>query len=98
MYKEIKLSASVMCADWLDLKNQLIELEKNNIDYIHYDVIDGIYAPDFTMGSAIIDLIKKSTKLPGHYHLMVEEPMRIFDRFTLNKNDIFSEAPDEIYS
>ncbi len=90
MYKEIKLSASVMCADWLDLKNQLIELEKNNIDYIHYDVIDGRYAPDFTMGSAIIDLIRKSTKLLGHYHLMVEEPMRIFERFTLNKNDIFT--------
>ena len=63
MYKEIKLSASIMCADWLDLKNQLTELEQNNIDYIHYDVIDGRYAPDFTMGSAIIELIKKSTKL-----------------------------------
>ena len=90
MYKEIKLSASVMCADWLNLKNQLTELEESNIDYIHYDVIDGRYAPDFTMGSAIIDLIRKSTKLLGHYHLMVEEPMRIFERFTLNKNDIFT--------
>ena len=90
MYKEIKLSASIMCADWLNLKNQLTELEQNNIDYIHYDVIDGRYAPDFTMGSAMIDLIRKSTKLPGHYHLMVEEPMRIFERFTLNKNDIFT--------
>jgi|TARA_B100000959_G_scaffold256435_1_gene289625 ribulose-phosphate 3-epimerase len=90
MYKEIKLSASIMCADWLNLKNQLTELEESNIDYIHYDVIDGRYAPDFTMGSAIIDLIRKSTKLLGHYHLMVEEPMRIFERFTLNKNDIFT--------
>jgi len=90
MYKEIKLSASIMCADWLNLKNQLTELEESNIDYIHYDVIDGRYVPDFTMGSAIIDLIRKSTKLLGHYHLMVEEPMRIFERFTLNKNDIFT--------
>jgi len=90
MYKNIKLSASLMCADWLNLKSQLVELEKNNIDYIHYDVIDGRYAPDFTMGSSIIDLVRKSTKLPGHYHLMVEEPIRIFDRFNLNKNDIFT--------
>jgi len=79
-----------MCADWLDLKNQIKELEGNNIDYVHYDVIDGRYAPDFTMGSSIIDVVKNSTKLPGHYHLMVEEPMRIFERFNLNKNDIFT--------
>lgn len=79
-----------MCADWLNLKNQIKELEENNIDYIHYDVIDGIYAPDFTMGSSIIDTVKSATKLPSHYHLMVEEPMRIFDRFKLNSNDIFT--------
>tara|TARA_B100000795_G_C22799215_1_gene440932 strand:+ start:976 stop:1650 length:675 start_codon:yes stop_codon:yes gene_type:complete len=90
MHKNIKLSASLMCADWLDLKNQIKELEGNNIDYVHYDVIDGRYAPDFTMGSSIIDVVKNSTKLPGHYHLMVEEPMRIFERFNLNKNDIFT--------
>ena len=90
MYKNIKLSASLMCADWLNLKNQIKDLEDNSIDYIHYDVIDGIYAPDFTMGSSIIDTVKSATKLPGHYHLMVEEPMRIFDRFKLNSNDIFT--------
>ena len=90
MYKNIKLSASLMCADWLNLKSQLKELEDNNMDYIHYDIIDGIYAPDFTMGSSIIDTVKSATKLPGHYHLMVEEPMRIFDRFRLNSNDIFT--------
>ena len=90
MYKNIKLSASLMCADWLNLKNQIKDLEENSIDYIHYDVIDGIYAPDFTMGSSIIDTVKSATKLPGHYHLMVEEPMRIFDRFKLNSDDIFT--------
>ena len=42
------------------------------------------------MGSSIIDLVTKSTNLPSHYHLMVEEPMRIFDRFKLDKNDIFT--------
>jgi len=41
MFKNIKLSASLMCADWLNLKNQIIELESNGIDYMHYDVVDG---------------------------------------------------------
>ena len=52
MFKNIKLSASLMCADWLNLKNQIIELESNGIDYMHYDVVDGLYAPDFTTAVA----------------------------------------------
>ena len=89
MYKNIKLSASIMCANWLKIGEQLDEL-KIGIDYIHYDVIDGNYASDFTMGSSIIDVIRQNTDLDSHYHLMVEEPMRIFDRFKLRKDDIFT--------
>ena len=89
-YKNIKFSASIMCADWLNLKNQLQELKDNEVDFIHYDVLDGIYAPDFTMGSSIINSIKKNTNFQSHYHLMVEEPMRIFENFKLKKNDIFT--------
>lgn len=90
MYKNIELSASIMCADWLYLNEQIIELEQNDIDYIHYDIVDGIFAPDFTMGTAIINTIRENTKLRGHYHLMVEEPMRLFSNFELNKNEIFT--------
>lgn len=90
MYKNIKLSASLMCVDWLNLKNQILDLENNGIDYMHYDVVDGVYAPDFTMGTSIIDTVRDFTKLPGHYHLMVEEPMRLFDNFKLTKNEIFT--------
>ena len=90
MYKNIELSASLMCANWLSLKDQILSLEKNDIDYMHYDIADGIYAPDFTMGSSIINTVKENTKLPGHYHLMVEEPMRLFENFDLSKNEIFT--------
>lgn len=89
-YKNIKFSASIMCADWINLKKEIIELEKNEVDFIHYDVIDGNYAPDFTMGSSIINSIKSFTKMQSHYHLMVDEPMRVFDTFNLKKNDIFT--------
>jgi ribulose-phosphate 3-epimerase len=90
MYKNIELSASLMCANWLSLKDQILSLEENDIDYMHYDIADGVYAPDFTMGSSIINTVKENTKLPGHYHLMVEEPMRLFENFELNKNEIFT--------
>ena len=50
MYKNIKLSASLMCADWLNLKNQILDLEKNGIDYMNYDVIDGSLRSRFYYG------------------------------------------------
>ena len=75
---------------FLDLQNQINELQANEIDFIHYDIIDGNYAPDFTMGSSIINSIKKTTSIQSHYHLMVEEPMRIFQNFRLDKKDIFA--------
>lgn len=90
MHKKIKLSASLMCANWLSLKEQIKSLEENDIDYMHYDIADGVYAPDFTMGSSIINTVKENTKLPGHYHLMVEEPMRLFENFNLSRNEIFT--------
>ena len=70
--------------------NQINELQATEIDFIHYDIIDGNYAPDFTMGSSIINSIKKTTSIQSHYHLMVEEPMRIFQNFRLDKKDIFA--------
>ena len=90
MHKNIFLSASVMCIDWLNAGDQLKEIEKNNIDFLHFDIIDGNFAPDFTMGSSIIDSFQKKSKLPSDYHLMVEEPSRFFETFKVEKNDFFT--------
>ena len=95
-YKNIKFSASIMCANFLDLQNQINELQANEIDFIHYDIIDGNYAPDFTMGSSIINSIKKTTSIQSHYHLMVEEPMRIFQNFRLDKKRYICNSPRNI--
>ena len=75
MYKNIKLTA------WLRVSDQLVKLENEFIDNIHYDIVDGVFASDFTMGSSIINSIKNKTRLKSDYHLMVEEPSRIFEMF-----------------
>ena len=101
MYKKIKFSASAMCFDWLNVKNQINELEKLNIDYLHIDMIDGNFIPDFTMGSSIINSLRGGTKLPFYYHLMVDEPRRIFDSLTIKKKDILAihqEASKNLHS
>ncbi|MBH10760.1 MAG: ribulose-phosphate 3-epimerase [Candidatus Marinimicrobia bacterium] len=90
MYKNIELSASIMCVDWLNAGQQLKEIQDNDIDYLHIDIIDGNFAPDFTMGSSIIDVFRDNSNLPSDYHLMVEEPDRMFDSFSISKNDNYT--------
>ena len=90
MYKNITLSASLINIDWLNVRSQLSELENASLDYLHIDVIDGNFVPDFTMGTSIINLIRKSTTLPFDYHFMAEEPSRLFDSFQVNKTDYFT--------
>ena len=90
MYKNITLSASLINIDWLNVRSQLSELENASLDYLHIDVIDGNFVPDFTMGTSIINLIRKSTTLPFDYHFMAEEPSRLFDSFQVNNTDYFT--------
>ena len=101
MYKKIKFSASAMCFDWLNVNKQLIEIEKLNIDYLHIGIIDGNFIPDFTMGSSIINSVRNGTKMPFYYHLMVDEPRRIFDSLNIKKKDILAihqEASKNLHS
>jgi ribulose-phosphate 3-epimerase len=79
-----------MCIDWLDARSQIEILNDQEIDYLHIDVIDGRYAPDFTMGTSIIDCFRDIFKGPFDYHLMVEEPSRIFDTFDIRPGDRFA--------
>lgn len=101
MYKKIKFSASAMCFDWLNVKNQLKEIEELDVDYLHMDIIDGNFIPDFTMGSSIINSIRSGTNMQFYYHLMVDEPRRIFDSLNIKKKDILAihqEASKNLHS
>lgn len=84
------LSASMMCANWLNLKNDLDEIHDLGIHRLHIDVIDGSFAPDFTMGSSIINLIRRYSTLPIEFHMMVESPTRFLRAFEFVPGDIFT--------
>ena len=80
---KVEISASIMCIDWLHAAKQLKVLEDQSIDYLHWDVIDGRFAPDFTMGSSIINKFRANSSRPSDYHLMVEEPSQLFEALIL---------------
>ena len=82
------LSASLMCADLMNMQESISELEKAGIDYLHIDIMDGSFVPNITLGFDLVNSIKKITDIPLDVHMMVNEPSRFIDRMELNEKDI----------
>lgn len=77
----IKISPSVLSADFTKLTAQLSALEAAGADYLHVDVMDGRFVPNITIGPFIVEALKRATKLPLDVHLMIEEPERYIADF-----------------
>ena len=69
--KKIKISPSILSADFSQLGNEIKRLEEGGADMIHIDVMDGHFVPNLTMGPPIIKDLRKFTKLPFDVHLMI---------------------------
>lgn len=82
------LSASVMCADLLNMEKGIRELERAGIDYLHIDIMDGAFVPNITLGFDFINQVKKITDIPLDVHMMVNEPSKFIDSMALSENDI----------
>ncbi len=82
------LSASLMCADLLNLESSVKELEKAGIDYLHIDIMDGKFVPNITLGFDLVNALKKITDTPLDVHMMVKHPAEFTDRMNLGADDI----------
>ncbi len=69
--KKIKISPSILSADFSQLGNEIKRLEKAGADMIHVDVMDGHFVPNLTMGPPVIKALRKYTNLPFDVHLMI---------------------------
>ena len=76
-----------MCADFFDLETYIKEFEKNNIEYIHVDIMDGSFVPNFTLGTDFIKQLKKRTSIPLDIHLMIDSPEQKLDWFEFGEGD-----------
>lgn len=77
----IKISPSVLTADFLTLENDIRKLESAGVDMLHLDVMDGNFVPNLSFGAPIINSIRKHTDLPLDVHLMIDRPHRYFKDF-----------------
>lgn len=76
------VSASILSADLLNLESEISRLEKNGIDMIHFDVMDGIFVPNISYGIPVLESINRlSPELLLDVHLMITDPLKYIDKF-----------------
>jgi len=77
----IEISPSVMCMDFRNLERDFRVLESAGADRFHFDIMDGHFVPNITLGQDILNSLRGVSRLPFEAHLMVEAPERFIDRF-----------------
>jgi ribulose-phosphate 3-epimerase len=92
--KKIKISPSILSADFSQLGNEIKRLEKGGADMIHVDVMDGHFVPNLTMGPPIIKALRRFTKLPFDVHLMISPVNRYIQDYADAGADIITIHPE----
>ena len=87
---QIKISPSILSADFTRLADQVREAEEAGVDYIHVDVMDGHFVPNITIGPLVVKALRPITKLPLDVHLMIENPEFYLEDFSKAGADIIT--------
>ncbi|HOK28099.1 MAG TPA: ribulose-phosphate 3-epimerase, partial [Methanomassiliicoccaceae archaeon] len=77
----IKIAPSILSADFSRLGEEVGRLETEGADWVHVDVMDGVFVPNITIGPAVVKAIRPCTSLPFDVHLMITSPERYIEQF-----------------
>ncbi len=77
----VKIAPSLLSADFGRLAEAVSACERGGADAIHFDVMDGHFVPNLTVGPLVLKALRGSTRLPFDVHLMIEEPLRTLDQY-----------------
>lgn len=86
--RKSEISASMMCADLVNLRETIEIFEKNGMDYLHIDVMDGEFVPNFGLGVDYIRGLRSLTNIPLDLHLMIRNPEYKLQWIGIQKTDI----------
>ena len=86
----VKISPSVMTADFCYLGDTVKELKECGADYIHCDVMDGVFVPNISFGMPMVKAMNKAVDTPLDVHLMIEDPSLYVEEFAKAGADIIS--------
>ena len=86
----IKVSPSILAADFGNLAIDCNKIDKSNADWFHLDVMDGLFVPNISFGMPVVKSIRELTKKPLDVHLMIVEPERYIDDFIHIGSDILT--------
>ena len=75
----IKIAPSILSADFANLERDIQRI--STADYVHVDVMDGLFVPNITIGIPVVKAIRPTTDLPLDVHLMIERPVRYVEQF-----------------
>ena len=76
-----KIAPSILSADFANLESAIHDIERNGADWVHVDVMDGIFVPNITIGIPVVKALRPVTDLPLDVHLMIDRPIRYVEDF-----------------
>ena len=77
----IKIAPSILSADFANLERDIRRVAEGGADYLHVDVMDGLFVPNITIGQPVVRSIRAATDLPLDVHLMIDRPLRYVEGF-----------------
>lgn len=88
--REPMLSASIMCADILNMGKALEDIKEAGIQYIHCDIMDNHFVPNLMLPMEFLNKLHDYSDIPFDYHIMAENPISVIEKLTLKENDYVS--------